>query len=233
VPADLAHLASIDPLALRLPVARERLSADPAASAPQLEAVLHAAQQGDARARWSVLACCLALVQAEDEPWVEALAAEAGRQELPAVGALLLEGDAHRAVRLPGRLPDPHMSAWRALMFASMTPLLRARHRRFPVDRALAHPDPQVVARLLRGPALRLGDALAIASRRPTSDAIVREITGSLRWMARTEVREAIVANPFVRPRIALMLLPTLLAPARRALGRGAVHPLVRRAAHA
>ena len=95
----------------------------------------------------------------------------------------------------------------------------------------LPNHDPQVVARLLRGPAIRLREVLAIASRRPTSDPIVREISGSLRWMARIEVREALVANPFVRPRIALMLLPTLLAPARRALSRGSVHPLVRRAA--
>jgi hypothetical protein len=44
-------------------------------------------------------------------------------------------------------------------------------------DRILLHPDPEVVCRLLRGPALRLGDALVIASRRPTTDAIVGEIT--------------------------------------------------------
>jgi hypothetical protein len=39
------------------------------------------------------------------------------------------------------------------------------------------------------------------------------------------------VANPFVRLRTALTLLPTLLSPARRALGRGSVHPLLRQAA--
>jgi hypothetical protein len=115
---------------------------------------------------------------------------------------------------------------------SSLTRRLQTRWM-LPLDRILAHPDPQVVRGLLRSPALRLPEALAIAARRPTSDALVDELTHSLRWMARVEVRQALVANPFVRPRVALLLLPTILAPARRALGRGAVHPLVRAAAAA
>lgn len=119
------------------------------------------------------------------------------------------------------------------MIFASLSLLLRARWHGLRSDRILGHPAPEVVRRLLRSPGLRLEEALVIASRRPTSDAIVREVLLSLRWLARTEIREALVANPFVRLRAALALLPTLLAPARRALGHGSVHPLVLQAAAA
>ncbi len=234
VPADLDHLAAIEPLALRVATARERLRSSASIAAGHLEVVLLAARQGDARARRSLLACCIALVQAGSEPWAQALERQASDQSLPALAALFGDVDPHHAIRWPGRLPDPCVSRERAALVSrsSLTRRLQARWM-LPLDRILAHPDPQVVRGLLRSPALRLPEALAIAARRPTSDALVDELTHSLRWMARVEVRQALVANPFVRPRVALLLLPTILAPARRALGRGAVHPLVRAAAAA
>jgi hypothetical protein len=234
VPADLDHLAAIEPLALRVATARERLRSSASIAAGHLEVVLLAARQGDARARRSLLACCIALVQAGSEPWAQALERQASDQSLPALAALFGDVDPHHAIRWPGRLPDPCVSRERAALVSrsSLTQRLQTRWM-LPLDRILAHPDPQVVRGLLRSPALRLPEALAIAARRPTSDALVDELTHSLRWMARVEVRQALVANPFVRPRVALLLLPTILAPARRALGRGAVHPLVRAAAAA
>jgi hypothetical protein len=234
VPADLDHLAAIEPLALRVATARERLRSSASIAAGHLEVVLLAARQGDARARRSLLACCIALVQAGSEPWAQALERQASDQSLPALAALFGDVDPHHAIRWPGRLPDPCVSRERAALVSrsSLTQRLQTRWM-LPMDRILAHPDPQVVRGLLRSPALRLPEALAIAARRPTSDALVDELTHSLRWMARVEVRQALVANPFVRPRVALLLLPTILAPARRALGRGAVHPLVRAAAAA
>jgi hypothetical protein len=234
VPADLDHLAAIEPLALRVATARERLRSSASIAAGHLEVVLLAARQGDARARRSLLACCIALVQAGSEPWAQALERQASDQSLPALAALFGDVDPHHAIRWPGRLPDPCVSRERAALVSrsSLTQRLQTRWM-LPMDRILAHPDPQVVRGLLRSPALRLPEALAIAARRPTSDALVDELTHSLRWMARVEVRQALVANPFVRPRVALLLLPTILASARRALGRGAVHPLVRAAAAA
>jgi len=234
VPGDLDHLAAIEPLALRVATARERLRSSASIAAGHLEVVLLAARQGDARARRSLLACCIALVQAGSEPWAQALERQASDQSLPALAALFGDVDPHHAIRWPGRLPDPCVSRERAALVSrsSLTQRLQTRWM-LPLDRILAHPDPQVVRGLLRSPALRLPEALAIAARRPTSDALVDELTHSLRWMARVEVRQALVANPFVRPRVALLLLPTILAPARRALGRGAVHPLVRAAAAA
>ncbi len=222
VPADLDHLAAIEPLALRVATARERLRSSASIAAGHLEVVLLAARQGDARARRSLLACCIALVQAGSEPWAQALERQASDQSLPALAALFGDVDPHHAIRWPGRLPDPCVSRERAALVSrsSLTRRLQARWM-LPLDRILAHPDPQVVRGLLRSPALRLPEALAIAARRPTSDALVDELTHSLRWMARVEVRQALVANPFVRPRVALLLLPTILAPARRALGRG------------
>ncbi len=232
MPGGLDHLAAIESLALRVATARERLRASASIAATQLEAVLLAARQGDARARRALLACCLALVQAGSEPWVHALERQATAQSLPALAALFGDVEPHQAIRWPGRLPDPCVSRQRAALVSVFSLQRRLRMRcLFPMDRILAHPDPQVVRGLLQAPTLRLSEALAIAARRPTSDTLVDELTRSLRWMARVEMREALVANPFVRPRVALLLLPTILAPGRRALGRGAVHPLVRAAA--
>jgi hypothetical protein len=233
VTRDLVHLASIGPLALRVPAARSRLGADATAAAPQLEAILRDAGRGDERARKSLLACSIAIAQDGSEAWIDALAREACRQELPILGALLRDGEPHLAIQHPGRLSDPCVSETHAMIFASLSLLLRARWHGLRSVRILGHPAPEVVRRLLRSPGLRLEEALVIASRRPTSDAIVREVLLSLRWLARTEIREALVANPFVRLRAALALLPTLLAPARRALGHGSVHPLVLQAAAA
>ena|ERR1700733_6705441 len=100
-------------------------------------------------------------------------------QQLPMLGAVLRDAEPHGAVRLPGRLPDPCVPKMWAAMFASLSVPdgWRGRGHWLRKDRILLHPDPEVVCRLLRGPALRLGDALVIASRRPTTDAIVREIT--------------------------------------------------------
>jgi hypothetical protein len=227
---DLDHLAAIGPLSIRVAVARERLRADATSAAARLEAVLGRGGHGDDRARRALLACCIALAQDDGEPWALALANQARAQRLRLLGSVLRDAEPRHAVRLPGRLSEPCVSIMWATSFASLSLRDRFRVRWLPRDRVLLHSYPEVVRRLLRGPALRLDEALVIASRRPTSDAIVREITGSLRWMGRIEVREALVANPFVRPRVALALLPTVLSPARRALGRGAVHPLLARA---
>jgi hypothetical protein len=230
---DLAHLASIGPLGLRVDVARERLRAGGPGVPAALEALLADARLGAPRARQASVACCIALARDDcaegSRPrWIDALAREAQAAELPILGALLRDAEPHCAVKLPGRLPDPCVFATTAALFAALPLRLRLRSRWLPADRILMHPDPEVVRRVLSAPALRLEEALVIASRRPTSDAIVREVVLSLRWIGRAEVREALVANPFVHPRLALMLLPTLLGPARRALGRGAIHPLLR-----
>jgi hypothetical protein len=232
VPGELEHLSAIEPLAVRVGAARERLAANGSRAAEQLEALLTRAREGHDRARRSLLACCIAIAQADGAPWVDILAREAATRGLTHLGRMLGDGAPHRAIRRPGRMPDPHVAASTAAFCAGASMNTRARMPRlFPVDRLLAHPDPRVVRKLLRGPWLQLRDALVIVSRRPTTDAIVDEIVHSLRWIARIQVREALVANPFVRPRIALALLPTLLEPARRAISRGSVHPAVRQAA--
>jgi hypothetical protein len=231
LPGDLLHLASIEPLAVRVCAAREKLTNAPRA-AGQLEVLLAQARAGDDRARRSLLACCIAIAREDRAPWTDALARQAETERLERLGAMFDDAPPHRAIRRPGRLPDPCVAASSAVVLAGLPRHWCAPSRRLVrVERLLAHPDPAVVRRLLRAPSLQLLEALVIASRRPTTDAIVDEIVQSPRWIARIEVREALVANPFVRPRVALALLPTLLSPARRALARGSLHPIVRRAA--
>jgi hypothetical protein len=195
-----------------------------------------------------MLACAIALAQEDGEAWIAELAREAVAQGLPVVSAILQDAKPHCTAR---RLPDPHVAGHLLASFFDATgtparsesprvladppPSCDARDVGIPgrwylvtrhlMEPLLLHPDPVVVRRLLRARSLRLREALIVASRRPTSPSIVREIVASLRWIGRIEVREALVANPFVSTGIALKLLATVSIPAQRGLARGAVHP--------
>ena len=70
-------------------------------------------------------------------------------------------------------------------------------------------PEPTVLRTLLRGRSVRAPDVVKIASRRPTTAAIVDELVSHPRWMARPDVRNALVKNPFTPTRTALLFLPT------------------------
>jgi len=104
-------------------------------------------------------------------------------------------------------------------------------HVRLPPDR-LFHPSPVAVRKALAA-AERLRDVLVIASRRPSSAAIAREVARALPWSRRIEVRRALCLNPFTPTGIVLRFLPTLATHVLADVARGPVHPLVRRAAQA
>jgi hypothetical protein len=94
------------------------------------------------------------------------------------------------------------------------------------------HSSPFTIRRLLSERALTTKEAVRIASRRPTTPAIVRELTTCLRWMSIPSVREALVMNPFTPTPTALAFLPTLRANVVREIARVAnVHAALRGAA--
>jgi hypothetical protein len=240
VPTLLDGLASVSTLALGVEAARTRLRREPGRSAPALEALVRKASTGHKRSQKALLSCAIALAQDDGEAWVGELAGEADAQGLAIAAAILKDAKPHRTSR---RLPDPHFAGSLLASFLDVTPthqrsessravvapppsverdrgisgrwFLLTRHLMGPL---LMHPDPFVVRRLLAARLLRLPEALVIASRRPTSPSIVRELVTAIRWIGRSEVREALVANPFVSTRIA-------------GLSRGAVHPLLTRLA--
>jgi hypothetical protein len=245
----LIGLAAIEPLALRVAAARERLLGEPADVAAQLDRLVRDACSGRRRARDAMLGCSIALAQGEGDACVAALAREAEGRGLEVAASILRDAAPWKTVLPRGRLPEP--CAGRFYLTRYLRGTLRPRpdapgprferwsehqlHRTLQTshvrERLLEHPDPHVVRRILESPATRLTDVLAIASRRPTSKAIAREVCASVRWIGQVEVREALVANPFVPTGMALKLLPTVPARARRALTLLRVHPLLQRAA--
>lgn len=106
-------------------------------------------------------------------------------------------------------------------------PRYYAQRRRDLFSRAVRHPSAAFLGRLLRSPDVLPPDALAIAVRRPLTEAVVRALVDHAPTMNRPEVRTALVLNPFTPTRIALRLLPSC-AESRRSIARANVHPLVR-----
>jgi hypothetical protein len=95
------------------------------------------------------------------------------------------------------------------------------------VKQLMWHPSPLTIGRLLDGGSIALRDVVEIAARRPTTPAIVRELTSRLAWMRHQEVRAAMAMNPCTPTRVALILAATC-RPRLRALAARNVHPRVR-----
>jgi hypothetical protein len=118
---------------------------------------------------------------------------------------------------------EPEPCAWIA-----MNPLAVRR----AVTRLGQHHSPVTIGRLLDDVATRERDVIAIAARRPTTPAIVAQLTSRLRWMNLPSVRAALVANPCTPSRAALLLAVTCLPRLRGLVAVGNVHPRVRELAH-
>ena len=118
---------------------------------------------------------------------------------------------------LADHVPGPY--AWRPMHHGSI---------RGAVKRLAGHHDPFTIGRLLDDPSVRERDVIAIAARRPTTPAIVRELTSRSRWMQLPNVRAALVANPCTPTRVALILAATCLPRLRGIAAAGNVHPRVR-----
>jgi hypothetical protein len=100
-----------------------------------------------------------------------------------------------------------------------------------PAPHRLMHPSPIAVRTLLASASLR--DVLVVASRRPSSAAIAREVARAVTWTRWLEVRHALCSNPFTPTGVVMRFLPTLTSRMVADVCRGPVHPRVREAAHA
>jgi hypothetical protein len=174
-----------------------------------------------------MLACAIAMAREYGAAWVGALRRQAAAQRLSVASEILASPPALRRVR---RLADPHVYRRRAF-WLDARPLWgrRVLETSHSLERLLQHPDSIVARHLLAARSLKLTEALAIASRRPTKPAIVAEVLSSPRWVARVEVRTALVFNPFVEPGISLKLLPTVPSAVWRELAAGS-SPIARAA---
>jgi hypothetical protein len=100
------------------------------------------------------------------------------------------------------------------------------------LDRLTYDLDPLVIRELLGNPMVTEKHVMKIAARRPCTRAVLAEIARHPRWVAREGVREALVRNPYIDPRLALSLVTTMLRRELKEIARDAeVHPEVRRQA--
>ena len=88
--------------------------------------------------------------------------------------------------------------------------------------------EPSVLRILLGNPRLTETDVVAMAARRPNAVPVLTEVMRSRRWRAAALVRLALVHNPYLPPRLAVLLVPNLASQELVALARAAdLHPLV------
>lgn len=102
---------------------------------------------------------------------------------------------------------------------------------RLLLDRLLSDPDPGVVARLLRNPALTEREAVRIAAWRPGRPEILVEVLRAFRWSVRPIVQAALVRNPSMPPELATRLTLLLPAPKLREVTADGDTPLLVRLA--
>jgi len=81
------------------------------------------------------------------------------------------------------------------------------------LERLLLDPHPLVVRNLLLNPALTEDWVLRIATQRPVSPTILREVSDSAGWFGRYRVRLALARNPYTPTDLAIRCVPELQAP--------------------
>ncbi len=113
-----------------------------------------------------------------------------------------------RAAELPGG---------RELTLGERKSLARGR-RREVLDRLLRDPDESVLTILLGNPRITEYDVVRLAARRPTTAGAQRTILHSDRFIARYNVKRALVLNPYTPTDLAARLVVLLTRPDQEAV---------------
>lgn len=100
------------------------------------------------------------------------------------------------------------------------------------LSRLLKDPNPMVIRNLLRNPRITEQEVLKIASKRPNSAAVLKEISLSKKWIVRYSIKIALVRNPYTPPDIAIKLLHLLMEQDLKEISHDSfLHPQVRETA--
>ena len=215
----LRAMQGLPEAALRQTVLAERLTQQrPGAAAALIEQILRGARAGDATSRDAAVALSLWLLAEKESSAIVAQIREAACADgRLAVAAILGTGPGRCAIAARGRLSETGIAVEGPLGISFRSPWQASRDL-VRLHRLLQHHDPRMIRRLVASRWIRREHVVEIAARRPTTEAIVREVCASPRWMLHGEVREALASNPFTPASVVRSLLPTLSRIALRRL---------------
>jgi hypothetical protein len=117
----------------------------------------------------------------------------------------------------PGTPKAAEMPGGRELTLGERKSMARGR-RRDMLDRLLRDPDQSVLTILLGNPRITEEDVVRLAARRPTTAGAQRTILRSERFIARYNVKRALVFNPYTPSDLAARLVVLLTRPDQQAV---------------
>ncbi len=226
----LSHIGSLPEVPMRRSAVDRAIRAlDPEQAVWWLDQLVRGALWGRGPEMDAMLACADWLQRLGDEDYelLQDLFLAATDAERTCVLMLLRNPPPHRALTGSARLPEVRLPLDRDVSIGERRSLARGSNRQL-LERLLLDPEALVIRNLLKNPNLRVADILVVASRRPTTPDLLREVAMATRWLADHRVREALVQNPYSATGLALKLLPTLhVQTLRRIRNAGDLHPLV------
>lgn len=127
-------------------------------------------------------------------------------------------------------LPVPEYSKERSLTLGERRSLAKQPDRRL-IALAMGDPHPMVISNLLENPKLTESDIVSLASRRPASAQVLREVALHSRFRHSRRLAGALVNNPYLPIQVGLALLPQLDFPSFKELKKNhSIHVLLREA---
>jgi hypothetical protein len=198
--------AARDPV-LSVGYLRAELTAPPSLVAGALEVVLADATARDLAALGLLIALSAALAPTEMAELRAGIAAAATEAGLLHVGEVLGAGGAARAAGDDELERVPDFGRGRPLALGERKSLARRRDRQL-LARIIRDPHPDVIRVLLLNPALTQDDVVRLVARRPIAADVLREVASSVRWIARSDVRSALLKNPYAPLDLVLPLVP-------------------------
>lgn len=203
-------LASFADLTIRVSWLRDQLvRVGPPTFARAVEGILTMAQSGQADSRQALLACAILLVVDRKSKALTELSREAERNALLGLSRLLAPAQEGDEASADDDRPVSN-EAGRELSVGERRALARRPSRR-QLERLLADPHPLVLEALFQCPTLTEADVLRVITKRPARLSAIEKLCDSPRWLARHNVRIALIQNPGAPQSIALPLLATCL----------------------
>lgn len=170
-------------------------------------ALLGKAQESDAML--SISNWLITLRASDDYIRLQTLFETASNTERESVLFLLRDPPLHQALRKGARLPEVRLPTHRDTTLGERRTLARGTQKKI-WKRLMSDPNPRVLREILINPRVCLDDVNSIAARRPTTVFLLDEIVKNARWFRESNIREALVQNPFLRSGTALRILPTV-----------------------